>query len=129
MKIKALALDANGRSTWSAMEIPLDQATPLHRISARQDGTSWSIVVHQPGEPVGGGPTEMHLIDRPVIVWPMSGYLENTLQDRTTRRSGAGDGIYVRGQALHHTTFARSRTPVTALNLALPGVGDYVFKR
>jgi hypothetical protein len=129
MKIKAFGLDANGRSVWSTVEIPMRQVTALHRESARQDGAYWGISLNQPGEPIGGGPTEMHLTNQPRIVWPMSGHLENKLQDGVTRRSGVGDGVYVNGLALHHSSFARSREPVITLSLTFPGTVDYVFKR
>lgn len=128
MKMKAFGFDANGRSHWSEVDIPLKQITPLHSESAKQDGAYWGVSLNQPGEPVGGGETEMHITNQPRIVWGMSGHLENTLQDGQVRRSAMGEGVYVNGLAPHHSSFARSRDPVITLSLTFPGTIDYKFK-
>lgn len=128
MKIKAFSLDANGRSTWGEQDIPFKQVSPLHAETANQPGGYWGISLNQPGEPIGGGPDEMHLTNAPRIVWSMSGHLENKLQDGEIRRSAMGEGVYVNGLALHHSSFARSREPVITLSLTFPGTVDYEFK-
>jgi len=128
MKIKAFRMDANDRSTWGEVDIPFKQVTPLHQETAKQPGGYWGISLNQPGEPIGGGPDEMHLTNAPRIVWAMSGHLDNKLQDGEIRRSAMGEGVYVNGLALHHSSFARSREPVITLSLTFPGTVDYDFK-
>jgi hypothetical protein len=128
MKFQGFGMDANGRSIWREIEIPMKQVSPLHAVSARQEGTYWGFSLNQPGEPLGGGPTEMHLTNSPRIVWPMSGHLENTVENGEVRRYGPGQGNYVTGPALHHASFARSREPVITLSLTFPGTVDYEFK-
>ena len=59
----------------------------------------------------------------------MSGHLENILQSGEVRRSGTGEGMYVHGLALHHSSFARSREPVITLSLTFPGTVFYEFKK
>ena len=128
MKIKAFDLDANGRSHWGEVDIPLKDVTPLHAESAPQPGGYWGISLNQPGEPIGGGPDEMHLTNSPRIVWSMQGHLDNTLQNGDVRRSATGEGVYVNGLALHHSSFAKSREPVITLSLTFPGTVNYTFK-
>jgi hypothetical protein len=128
IKYKAFAMDANHRSTWGEVAIPLKEASLLYAESARQDGSYWGISINQPGEPIGGGPEEMHLTNQPRIVWAMSGHLENKLQSGEIRRSATGEGVYVNGLALHHSTFINSREPVITLSLTFPGTVDYTFK-
>lgn len=127
MKIKAFDLDANGRSTWSHIEIPFKDVTPLHAETEIQEGGYWGISLNQPGEPIGGGPDEMHLTNQPRIVWVMSGHLDSRLQSGEIRRSATGEGCCVRGLALHHSSFARSREPVITLSLTFPGTDVYEF--
>jgi hypothetical protein len=128
MKMKAFGLDDNHRSAWTAVEIPFKEITPLHAETAQQPGGYWGISLNQPGEPLGGGPAEMHLTNCPRMVWGMSGHLENTMQSGETRRSGMGEGVCVRGVALHHSSFATSREPVITLSLTFPGTDTYEFK-
>lgn len=129
MKIKAFGMDANNRSTWTEVEIPFTQVSPLHAETAKQPGGYWGISINQVGEPIGGGPDEMHLTNQPRIVWAMSGHLENKLQSGEVRRSAMGEGVYVQGRALHHSTFAKSREPVITLSLTFPGTDMYEFKK
>ena len=128
IKYKAFALDANQRSTWGEVAIPIKEVTPLYAETVKQDGAYWGISLNQPAEPVGGGPDEMHLTNQPRIVWAMSGHLENKLQSGEVRRSATGEGGYVHGLALHHSSFANSREPVITLSLTFPGTVNYTFK-
>ncbi len=128
IKYKAFAMDANQRSTWGEVAIPIKEVTPLYAETVKQDGAYWGISLNQPAEPVGGGPDEMHLTNQPRIVWAMSGHLENKLQSGEVRRSATGEGGYVHGLALHHSTFANSREPVITLSLTFPGTVNYTFK-
>jgi hypothetical protein len=128
IKYKAFAMDANQRSTWGEVAIPIKEVTPLYAETVKQDGAYWGISLNQPAEPVGGGPDEMHLTNQPRIVWAMSGHLENKLQSGEVRRSATGEGGYVHGLALHHSSFANSREPVITLSLTFPGTVNYTFK-
>jgi hypothetical protein len=129
MKMKAFHQNANGRSEWGEVDIPFKQVSPLHAETEKQDGAYWGISLNQVGEPLGGGPEEMHLTNQPRMVWAMSGHLENKLQSGEVRRSATGEGVYVQGSALHHSTFARSREPVITLSLTFPGTDMYEFKK
>lgn len=129
MKMKAFDMDANGRSTWGTVDLPFKQLTDKHAETEIQDGAYWGISLNQPGEPIGGGPGEMHLTNQPRIVWAMSGHLDNTLQSGEMRRSATGEGVCVRGVALHHSSFAHSRDPVITLSLTFPGTDKYEFKK
>jgi hypothetical protein len=128
MKMKAYRPDANGRSAWGDVEIPFKAITDKHAETAMQDGAYWGISLNQPGEPIGGGPDEMHLTNQPRMVWVMSGHLDNLLQSGEIRRSATGEGVYVHGRALHHSSFARSREPVITLSLTFPGTEHYELK-
>ena len=128
MKMKAFDMDANGRSTWGTVDLPFKQLTDKHAETEIQDGAYWGISLNQPGEPIGGGPGEMHLTNQPRIVWAMSGHLDNTLQSGEMRRSATGEGVCVRGVALH-SSFAHSRDPVITLSLTFPGTDKYEFKK
>ena len=127
MKFRAMALDANRRSYWSTVDIPMVQAGPTSMVSARQDAQYWGMAVNQPGEPIAAGPNEMHLTHVPRIVWCMTGHVENTMQDGQIFRYGPGEGVYVNGDALHHSTFAAA-VPTISLNVTFPGTVDYKFK-
>lgn len=129
MKMKSFSMDSNGRSTWGTVDIPFKQVTPLHAETEKQDGAYWGISLNQIGEPIGGGPHEMHLTNQPRMVWAMSGHLENKLQSGEIRRSATGEGVYVNGLALHHSSFARSNEPVITLSLTFPGTVNYAFKK
>src|SRR5579883_2235113 len=128
LKMKAFGLDENQRSTWKEYEIPFREVTPLHAETARQPGGYWGISLNQMVEPIGGGPDEMHLTNAPRMVWSMQGHVQNKLQSGETRRSGTGEGVYVRGTALHHSSFLYSREPVITLSLTFPGTDQYEFK-
>jgi hypothetical protein len=128
MKMKAFGLDANERSAWTSVEIPFREVSPLHAETARQPGGYWGISLNQVGEPIGGGAEEMHLTNCPRMVWSMAGHFENRLQSGEVRRSAMGDGVCVRGRALHHSTFAFSNEPVITLSLTFPGTDTYEFK-
>ena len=41
MKMKAFGMDANGRSTWSEVDVPFTQVSPLHAETAKQEGGYW----------------------------------------------------------------------------------------
>ncbi len=129
MKMKSFSMDSNGRSSWGSVDIPFKQISALHAETEKQDGAYWGISLNQVGEPIGGGPNEMHLTNQPRMVWAMSGHLENKLQSGEIRRSSTGEGVYVNGLALHHSSFARSREPVITLSLTFPGTVDYTFKK
>ena len=127
MKFRAMALDANGRSYWNTVDIPMVQAGPTSMISAKQEAQYWGLAVNKPGEPIAGGPNEMHLTNVPRIVWSMSGHVENTMQDGQVFRYGAGEGVYVQGKSLHHSAFSAAVETMT-LNVTFPGTEDYRFK-
>ena len=127
MKMRAMALDANGRSYWDVVEIPMIQAGPTTMITAKQDAQYWGLAVNQPGEPIAGGRNEMHLTHVPRIVWAMTGHVENTMQDGQVYRYGPGEAVYVNGSSLHHSAF-NAAVPTITLNVTFPGTVDYRFK-
>jgi hypothetical protein len=127
MKMRAMAVDANGRSYWSTVDIPLIQAGPTSAVSNKQDAQYWGLALNQPGEPIAGGPDEMHLTHVPRIVWVMSGHNQITMQDGEVFRMGVGEGVYVNGDALHHSAMIAWQPTVT-LNVTFPGRVDYRFK-
>lgn len=128
MKFCAMEMDENNRSITTETEVPLTKVSDTEWISEKQDAKYWGIAISQPGEPFPGGPTEMHLTNGPRIVWCMQGHAEITQQNGHTCRLATGDGIYVDGRALHHSTFAPSRVPVITLNVTFHGTVDYEFK-
>jgi hypothetical protein len=130
MKIamKTFGMDPNGRSTWTTTDIPFKQISDTHYETEVQDGAYWGISLNQPGEPIGGGPHEMHLTNQPRMVWAMSGHLENRLQSGEVRRSATGEGVIVQGLALHHSSFTPTREPVITLSLTFPGTHIYTIK-
>jgi hypothetical protein len=129
MKMKAFDLDASGRSAWGTVEVPLRQLSDKHAETAEQEGAYWGISINQPAEPMGGGPDEMHLTNQPRMVFAMSGHLDSRLQSGEVRRFATGEGMCVRGLALHHSSFAHSRDPVITLSLTFPGTDKYEFKK
>ena len=129
MKIKFFDVDANGRSAFGTVDIPFREITPLHSETEAQDGAYWGISLNQPGEPIGGGPDEMHLTNQPRIVWVMSGHLDSRLQSGEVRRTATGEATCLRGLALHHSSFANSREPVITLSLTFPGTDRYEFRK
>lgn len=128
MKISAMGLDDNGRSTLIDRDIPMVQRSETAFISEKQDAASWTVAVRAPEEPMPGGPHEMHLTNSAVIVWFMQGHADITLQDGDTSRLAAGEGILIDGRALHHTTFVNSCTPVIMFNVSLGSTKNYGFR-
>jgi hypothetical protein len=127
-RITGYKLDANGRSTWTTYEVPLIQTGPKSSMSAKQDGMSWGFGYSQ-NTPKPYNLNEMHKTNQMAIVWVMSGHLETTIQNGEMRRRCAGEGNFVHGHCLHHSTM-RSTVPTTTLSLNLthtvtPG---YTFK-
>ncbi|MFO1426261.1 MAG: hypothetical protein U1F11_04680 [Steroidobacteraceae bacterium] len=130
MKIKFFDVDANGRLAFgNTVDIPFREVTPLHAETEAQDGAYRGISLNQPGEPIGGGPDEMHLTNQPRIVWVMSGHLDSRLQSGEVRRTATGEATCLRGLALHHSSFANSREPVITLSLTFPGTDRYEFRK
>ena len=121
-------LDANGRSTWAYYDVPLIQTGPLSAMSARQVGETWGLGFSQ-NTPKPYNLNEMHLTNRMGIVWVMSGHLETTVQSGEMRRRAPGEGNFVHGHCLHHSTM-RSTVPTTTLSLNLTGqvTEGYEFK-
>ncbi|MEQ8509110.1 MAG: hypothetical protein RIF37_01925 [Rhodospirillaceae bacterium] len=128
MKFCALTMDRNDRSVMTSIEVGLTQISDTEWISEKQDATAWSIATRQPGEPFAGGPTEMHLTNFPSLVCCMQGHLEVTGQDGESCRLSTGEGIFLDGRALHHSTFGPSHVPVTYLTMTFPGTQDHAFK-
>jgi hypothetical protein len=128
MKMSAMGMDENGRSILTEIDIPMKTVSETEQISEKQDASYWGLSVSQPMEPFAGGPHEMHLTNGPRIVGVMSGHAEITQQDGVACRLGTGEFIYVDGRALHHSTFANSRFPVTTLSLTFHGTENYKFK-
>ncbi|MCB2109094.1 MAG: hypothetical protein KDE14_15395 [Rhodobacteraceae bacterium] len=116
-RITGYKLDANGRSTWTYYEVPLIQTSSLSALSNKQDGMSWGLGFSQnSAKPYNMN--EMHKTNQMGIVWVMSGHLETTIQDGEMRRRCPGDGNFVHGDCLHHSTM-RSIVPTTTLSLNL----------
>jgi hypothetical protein len=128
MKIRALVIDQNQRSTLTETAVPLFKVSETEWVSNRQEAKTWSIAIRQPGEPLPGGPTEMHLTNFPSIVLCMQGHLQTTGQDGNTCRLAVGEGICLDGRALHHTTFGPGGGDVVMLNLTLNGTGRFDFR-
>ena len=121
-------LDANGRSTWTSYEVPLMPTGPRSALSARQSATSWGLAWNQ-NSPQPYNMNETHRTNQMGIVWVMSGHLETTVQSGEMRRRGAGEGNFVHGACLHHSTM-RSTVPTTTLSLNLSNevTPGYEFK-
>jgi hypothetical protein len=128
MKLHALMIDQNQRSMLTETEVPLFKVSENEWASNRQEAKTWSIGIRQPGEPLPGGPTEMHSTSFPVIVMCMQGHLQTTGQDGNTCRLAVGEGICLDGRALHHTTFGPGGVAVVMLNLTLNGTGSFDFR-
>jgi hypothetical protein len=127
-RISGYKLDANGRSTWTSYEVPLIQTGPRTSMSQKQEAYSWGLGLSQ-NSPKPYNLNEMHKTDQMGIVWVMSGHLETTIQDGQMRRRSAGDGNFVHGWCLHHSTM-RSIVPTTtlSLNLTRKVTDTYTFK-
>lgn len=128
MKLRALVVDQNQRSMLTETEVPLFKVSETEWASNRQEAKTWSIAIRQPGEPLPGGPTEMHLTHFPSIVMCMQGHLQTTGQDGNTCRLAVGEGICIDGRALHHSTFGPGGEAVVMLNLTLNGTGRFDFR-
>jgi hypothetical protein len=127
-RIPGYKLDGNGRSTWTYYEIPLAASGPMSAMSARQDAMSWGLAFNQNSvKPYNTN--EMHKTNQMGIVWVMSGHLETTIQNGEMRRRCAGEGNFVHGHCLHHSTM-RSIVPSTTLSLNLTNTvtEGYTFK-
>lgn len=127
-RIPGYKLDGNGRSMWTYYEVPLLKTGPRSAMSARQEGMSWGLGFSQ-NSPKPYNLNEMHKTNQMGIVWVMSGHLETTIQVGEMRRRSPGDGNFVHGDCLHHSTM-RSIVPTATLSLNLtekvtPG---YIFK-
>jgi hypothetical protein len=116
-RIPGYRLDANGRSAWAWYEVPLIRTGPLSAMSARQEAMSWGLGFTQ-NSPKPYNLNEMHKTNQMGIVWVMSGHLETTIQNGELRRRGPGEGNFVHGHCLHHSTM-RSTVPTTTLSLNL----------
>jgi hypothetical protein len=127
-RIPGYKLDANGRSTWTFYEVPLLPTGPMSAMSARQDAMSWSLGFSQ-NSPKPYNMNEMHKTNQMGIVWVMSGHLETTIQVGEMRRRAPGEGNFVHGHCLHHSTM-RSIVPTTtlSLNLTTKVTDGYAFK-
>jgi hypothetical protein len=128
MRVSAMGIDDNERSTLIERDIPMVRVSETEFISEKQVAASWNVVVRAPEEPIAGGPHEMHLTNRAVLVWVMQGHAEITLQDGGTNRLAAGEGIFIDGRALHHTTFINSRVPVVMLNVTFDSTENTEFR-
>jgi|TARA_B110000438_G_scaffold294046_1_gene334818 hypothetical protein len=126
-RMTGYTLDANGRAKWTYYEVPLIQTSPMSSMSAKQVGQTWGLGFSQ-NSPKPYNLNEMHKTNRMGIVWVMSGHLETTIQDGEMRRRAPGEGNFVHGDCLHHSTM-RSTVPSTTLSLNLTSTvtKDYVF--
>jgi hypothetical protein len=127
-RIPGYKLDANGRSTWTYYDVPLIQTGPRSAMSAKQDAMSWGLGFSQ-NSPKPYNLNEMHKTNQMGIVWVMSGHLETTIQVGEMRRRSPGEGNFVHGACLHHSTM-RSAVPTTTLSLNLTSkvTDGYTFK-
>lgn len=139
MKLFDMSLDENGRSTVGFIEVPMQKISETEFMSAKQDAIEWrigfrNVYGHQRTSPdyvAAGGPFEMHVGGPPHFIGWMAGNNENTMQDGSVFRLAAGDFLYVRPGALHHST-QLSQVPPVVFNLLLPGtdedIGPLVIK-
>ena len=131
MKLYAMNIDHNDRSTVGFVDVPMQKLGPLESISAKQDGiewrvgyrTSYTIPRTSPNYDAPGGAFEMHVGGPPHFVARMSGNTENTMQDGSVFREAAGDFLYVRPGALHNSN-QLSVVPGVVFNLLLPGTDE-----
>src|SRR5438067_6131558 len=121
MKIFAMGIDENGRSTADFLDIALHKVSDTESLSAKQDGGGiWRIgfrhnVEHSRTDKKyasPAGPYEMHVGGSPHFIGCMSGHAEITLQDGGAWRLSAGEFLYVRPGALHHSNNP-STVPIT----------------
>ena len=140
MKLFAMGIDENGRSTADFLEIKMNRVSDTESLSNKQDGGGiWRIgfrhnVEHHRTDKAytsPAGPYEMHVGGAPHFVGCMSGHPEITMQDGGAWRLAAGEFLYVRPGALHHSNNP-STVPITIFNLYMPGTAKdtkpYPFK-
>jgi hypothetical protein len=130
MKISAMGIDDNGRSTASFIDIPLNKISETEAISNKQQAIEWRIGPREVTDiprtdwnyvgPLGGGPNEMHVGGAPHFVGVMAGHLNCTLQDGSVQRIGPGELQFVRAGALHNSTLL-SNSSFIMFNMSLPG--------
>ena len=133
MKIQAMGIDQNGRSCTSSVEVPLRPVSETESLSAKQPGANWRFGPRaitadgfkrtDPRYGSAGGIHEMHLGGEPHFVGVMAGHGEITMQDGTPFRLVAGEFLYVRPGALHHSDFPSLVQPMM-FNLYLPGTAQ-----
>ena len=133
MKIQSMSLDSNGRSCTGALEVPLNKLSETESLSAKQPGMNWRLGPRaissegfkrtDPRYASAGGIQEMHLGGEPHFVGLMAGHAEITMQDGTPFRLVAGEFLYVRPGALHHSDFPSLVQPLM-FNLYLPGTAQ-----
>ncbi len=140
MKIFAMGIDQNGRSAADFVDVALTKVSATEEISAKQPGTIWRIGFRHESPASrtskaytsAAGPQEMHVGGKPHFIGIMSGHAEITMQDGAPWRLGAGEFLYVRPGALHHSNNP-SLVPVTIFNLYMPGTAadtqPYPFKQ
>ena len=128
MKLFAMGIDQNGRSTADFLDVPLTKVSATEEISPKQPGAHWRIGYRKeaPASRTSkayksdAGPQEMHVGGAPHFIGIMSGHAEITMQDGGPWRLGAGEFLYVRPGALHHSNNP-SQVPVTIFNLYTGG--------
>ena len=130
MKFFAMGLDQNERSITTFLDCNLHKVSETESISAKQDGLVWRLGPRKVGDPLTGGPFEMHFASGPHFVGVMAG--NNLIQNQMGGgwRLSAGEFLFVASGALHHSTNP-SLVPLLMFNLSLPGdanVRNYAFK-
>ncbi len=127
MKVRmcAMAMDENGRSYTSHVDVPLNKVSDLDYISEKQDASYWGLSFNQ-NTPLTNE-YEMHLTNQPRIVGVMSGHAEIMQQDGSVCRLATGDFIFVHPRALHHSIM-RSSVPTQTLSVTFPVTEDWEFK-
>lgn len=127
MKVRlcAMAMDENGRSYTSHIDVPLKKVSEKEAISEKQEAIYWGLSFNQNSALTNE--YEMHLTNQARIVGIMSGHAEIKQQDGSVCRLAPGDFIFVHGKALHHSTM-RSSVPTQTLNVTFPGKEGWEFK-
>ena len=123
MKLFAMTLDQNDRSTVGFVDVKMQKLGDLESISAKQDGVEWRVGYRvsslqartSPEFGAPGGP--------PHFTARMSGSSENTMQDGSVFRNSGGDFLYIRPGALHNSN-QLGVVPGVVFNLLLPGTAD-----
>ncbi len=130
MKLFAMGLDQNERSTTTFIDVPMHKVSETESISAKQDAIEWRLGPRKQGDPLTGGPFEMHFASGAHFVGVMAG--NNLIQNQAGGgwRLSAGEFLFVAPGALHHSTNP-SLVPLVMFNILLPGdanVRDYKFR-